>query len=72
MIKSMTGFASITHENDMGVIGVTIRAVNHRYLDLQLRAPASMSEREPALRAAVQRRQRDRAAARDGALRARR
>ena len=39
----------------MGVIGVTIRAVNHRYLDLQLRAPASMSEREPALRAAVQR-----------------
>jgi uncharacterized protein (TIGR00255 family) len=55
MIKSMTGFASITHENAMGVIGVTIRAVNHRYLDVQLRAPASMSEREPALRAAVQR-----------------
>jgi uncharacterized protein (TIGR00255 family) len=55
MIKSMTGFSSITHENDMGVIGVTIRAVNHRYLDLQLRVPASVSEREPALRAAVQR-----------------
>jgi uncharacterized protein (TIGR00255 family) len=55
MIKSMTGFSSITHENDLGVIGVTIRAVNHRYLDLQLRAPASLSEREPALRAAVQR-----------------
>jgi uncharacterized protein (TIGR00255 family) len=55
MIKSMTGFASLTHENEQGMIGVTIRAVNHRYLDLQLRAPASMSEREPALRAAVQR-----------------
>jgi uncharacterized protein (TIGR00255 family) len=55
MIKSMTGFSSITQENEMGVIGVTIRAVNHRYLDLQLRAPASMSDREPSLRAAVQR-----------------
>src|SRR5687767_7421956 len=55
MIKSMTGFSSITQENEMGVIGVTIRAVNHRYLDLQLRAPASMSDREPSLRAAEQR-----------------
>jgi len=51
----MTGFTSITHEDALGVIGVTIRAVNHRYLDVQLRAPASVSEREPALRAAVQR-----------------
>jgi uncharacterized protein (TIGR00255 family) len=56
MIKSMTGFSSITYEDEQGVVGVTIRAVNHRYLDLQLRAPASMSERESALRAAVQRR----------------
>ena len=55
MIKSMTGFSSITHEDEQGVIGVTMRAVNHRYLDLQLRAPSSMSERESALRAAVQR-----------------
>jgi uncharacterized protein (TIGR00255 family) len=55
MIKSMTGFASVTHEDDLGVVGVTIRAVNHRYLDLQLRVPSGMSEREPALRAAVQR-----------------
>ena len=55
MIKSMTGFSSITYEGEQGVVGVTIRAVNHRYLDLQLRTPASMSEREPALRAAVQR-----------------
>jgi uncharacterized protein (TIGR00255 family) len=55
MIKSMTGFTSITHEDALGVIGVTIRAVNHRYLDVQLRAPASVSERESALRLAVQR-----------------
>ena len=55
MIKSMTGFASLTYEDEQGVIGVTIRAVNHRYLDLQLRSPSSISEREPALRAEVQR-----------------
>ena len=55
MIKSMTGFTSLTHEDEQGVIGVTIRAVNHRYLDLQLRSPSSISEREPALRAEVQR-----------------
>jgi uncharacterized protein (TIGR00255 family) len=56
MIKSMTGFASLTCEDELGSIGVTIRAVNHRYLDLQLRAPSGLSDREPALRAAVQRR----------------
>jgi uncharacterized protein (TIGR00255 family) len=56
MIKSMTGFASLTCDEDQGSIGVTIRAVNHRYLDLQLRAPSGLSDREPALRAAVQRR----------------
>ena len=55
MIKSMTGFSSITYEDEQGVVGVTIRAVNHRYLDLQLRAPSSMSDRESSLRAAVQR-----------------
>ncbi|HXE80676.1 MAG TPA: YicC/YloC family endoribonuclease [Vicinamibacterales bacterium] len=55
MIKSMTGFASVTVENDEGVVGVTVRAVNHRYLDVQLRVPASLSDREAALRSAVQR-----------------
>jgi uncharacterized protein (TIGR00255 family) len=55
MIKSMTGFASLTHEDEQGVVGVTIRAVNHRYLDLQVRAPAGVSDREGALRSAVQR-----------------
>ena len=55
MIKSMTGFSSITYEDEQGVVGVTIRAETHRYLDLQLRAPSSMSDRESSLRAAVQR-----------------
>jgi uncharacterized protein (TIGR00255 family) len=55
MIKSMTGFASVTVENEDGVIGVTIRAVNHRYLDVQLRLPPSLSDRESGLRAVIQR-----------------
>jgi uncharacterized protein YicC (UPF0701 family) len=35
MIKSMTGFASLTREDERGVIGLTIRAVNHRFLDMR-------------------------------------
>jgi uncharacterized protein (TIGR00255 family) len=54
MIKSMTGFASVAVERDDGVVGVTVRSVNHRYLDVQLRLPASLADREPALRALVQ------------------
>ena len=42
MIKSMTGFASVTREDDRATIAVTIRALNHRYLDLQLRIPQSL------------------------------
>ncbi len=55
MIKSMTGFASLTREDDRVTIGVTIRSVNHRYLDLQLRTPSSLAELESQLRALVPR-----------------
>lgn len=56
MIKSMTGFASLTRDEERGTIGVTIRAVNHRFLDLQLRLPTALASLEPALRALVQKR----------------
>ena len=39
MIKSMTGFAAVTREDERATVAVTIRALNHRYLDLQLRLP---------------------------------
>src|ERR671911_31154 len=55
MIKSMTGFASATAESDEGAVSVTVRSVNHRYLDVQLRIPSSLSDHETALRAAIQR-----------------
>jgi uncharacterized protein (TIGR00255 family) len=54
MIKSMTGFASLTHDDERGTIGVTVRAVNHRFLDLQLRLPPGLAELEPRVRALVQ------------------
>jgi uncharacterized protein (TIGR00255 family) len=56
MIKSMTGFASATREGDTATITVTIRAVNHRHLDLQLRVPQTLADAEARIRAAVQRR----------------
>ena len=55
MIKSMTGFASLSRDDERGAIGVTIRSVNHRFLDLQLRLPASIADVEPRLRVLVQR-----------------
>ena len=55
MIKSMTGFASLSRDDERGAIGVTIRSVNHRFLDLQLRLPPSIADVEPRLRALVQR-----------------
>ncbi|MGH9199853.1 MAG: YicC/YloC family endoribonuclease [Vicinamibacterales bacterium] len=54
MIKSMTGFASLTRDDDRGVLGITIRAVNHRFLDLQVRLPQALASLEPRLRSAVQ------------------
>lgn len=56
MIKSMTGFASVTQEDERATIGVTIRAVNHRFLDLQFRLPPVVADVEPRLRALLQKR----------------
>ena len=56
MIKSMTGFASLTRDDETATITATVRAVNHRFLDLQLRIPPSLAAVETRLRALVQRR----------------
>ena len=56
MIKSMTGFASLTHEDEGATIAVAIKTVNHRFLDMQLRLPSSLTELESRVRALVQRR----------------
>ena len=52
MIKSMTGFASLTHENEHATIAVSVKTVNHRFLDLQLRLSQTVADLEPRIRAA--------------------
>jgi uncharacterized protein (TIGR00255 family) len=53
MIKSMTGFAAVTREDDRATVAVTIRSLNHRYLDLQLRVPQSLAAIEGDVRGLV-------------------
>ena len=55
MIKSMTGFASVTREDERATLGVTIRALNHRHLDVQLRTPQSLAALEGEMRALIAR-----------------
>ena len=54
MIKSMTGFASLTRDDEAATITVTIKSVNHRFLDLQLRVPPSLNTMESRVRALAQ------------------
>ena len=56
MIKSMTGFASVSREHELATIGVTVRSVNHRYLDVQVRVSQLLAQQETELRGLVQRR----------------
>ncbi|MCA1558966.1 MAG: YicC family protein [Acidobacteria bacterium] len=50
----MTGFASLTKDDEAATVSVTIRAVNHRFLDLQLRIPPSLAAAESRIRALAQ------------------
>jgi len=54
MIKSMTGFSSLTRDDELATISVSIKAVNHRFLDLQLRIPQSLAAVESRIRGLVQ------------------
>jgi uncharacterized protein (TIGR00255 family) len=56
MIKSMTGFASLTRDDETATIAVTVKSVNHRFLDLQLRIPPAFAGVESRVRALVQQR----------------
>jgi uncharacterized protein (TIGR00255 family) len=53
MIRSMTGFAAVTREEERATVSVTIRSLNHRHLDVQLRLPQSLGILEPDVRALV-------------------
>ena len=53
MILSMTGYATASEELDSGSLTLELRAVNHRYLDIQLRMPDELRGFEGALREAI-------------------
>jgi uncharacterized protein (TIGR00255 family) len=53
MILSMTGYAAAGAELDSGSLTLELRAVNHRYLDIQLRMPDELRSVEGALREAL-------------------
>ena len=55
MIKSMTGFASVSRAHELATIGVTVRSVNHRYLDVQVRVSQLLAKQETELRGLVKR-----------------
>jgi uncharacterized protein (TIGR00255 family) len=56
MIRSMTGFASVSREDDVGKVSITLKSVNHRFLDIALKAPAALAAIEGHLRSLVQQR----------------
>ncbi len=50
MLHSMTGFARESAETDIGTLTWELRAVNHRYLDVQFKLPEDLRPREQAFR----------------------
>jgi uncharacterized protein (TIGR00255 family) len=46
----MTGYAAASREFPFGALSIELRAVNHRYLDIQFRVPDDLRAVEPALR----------------------
>jgi uncharacterized protein (TIGR00255 family) len=53
MILSMTGYATASKELDSGSLSLELRAVNHRYLDIQMRMPDDLRSFENVLREAI-------------------
>jgi len=52
----MTGFASVSREADGVSAGVTIKSVNHRFLDIQIKAPSSLAGLEGRIKTLLQQR----------------
>ncbi len=50
MLHSMTGFARESAETDIGTLTWELRAVNHRYLDVQFKLPEDLRPKEQAFR----------------------
>ena len=53
MILSMTGYANTSADFASGSLSLELRAVNHRYLDIQMRMPDELRGFEAAMREAI-------------------
>jgi uncharacterized protein (TIGR00255 family) len=52
----MTGFAALSRESNGEKVNVTVKSVNHRFLDLAVKAPSALAPAEARVRSAVQQR----------------
>jgi len=50
----MTGFAAVSREESGAKVNVTVKSVNHRFLDVQVRAPQTLAALESRIRALLQ------------------
>ncbi|MBI4166159.1 MAG: YicC family protein, partial [Acidobacteria bacterium] len=53
MLRSMTGYSRAQHDEPELTLAVSVKSINHRFLDLQLRIPAGLDAVEPLLRSLV-------------------
>ena len=56
MIRSMTGFAAVRRDEPEQTVHVTVKSVNHRFLDLAIKAPSTFAAIEGRIRSLVQER----------------
>jgi len=56
VIRSMTGFASVSRDTDGVSASVTIKSVNHRFLDIQIKSPSSLAGLEGRIKTLLQQR----------------
>lgn len=56
MAESMTGYGRGEYRSDRYHVGVEIKSVNHRFLEIKLRIPRELNASENALRSALRRR----------------
>jgi uncharacterized protein (TIGR00255 family) len=56
VIRSMTGFAAVTRADAETSAHVTVKSVNHRFLDVVVKGPQSLAEAEGRIKSAAQQR----------------
>ena len=53
MIRSMTGFAAVSRSEMEQTVHVTLKSVNHRFLDLAIKTPSQLASLEPRMRSVL-------------------